>query len=1027
MGKRSFYLIVALVVAGSAGLAAAADIGKGNILFEEWFDSSITSIATLQSFADYPDNPHKSYWATAWDRPDGGEDYWGCRSRGYIYPPQTGDYTFWVASDDYSIVWLSTDESPANMVEICAVDGWMDYQNFAGTTGSPGTRFKSAAIPLTAGKRYYVETIMNDGTGGGTISVAWGGPGIGAGPVVVAGKYLAPWLRDPEPMLGAKNPSPADGAINVVMPVIQWTKGATAVWHDFYFGTDPNPPLIGRQTAAFYYYAAGAFEPGQTYYWKVDEIEADGTVRPGEVWSFTAQALIAFAPTPANGATNQMPGLILTWVPGKDFVSEHMYFGMDADAVAEGAASVDQGAVKDSEFNTGALRASTTYYWRVDTSTGAAVLPGNVWSFTTCDAGPANKIMYEYWLNISGTAISALTGNARYPNSPDHAEYVDSVDSAVDWANYYGQRYWGWLKPPETGNYTFWVAGDDYQEFWLSTDANPANATVVASVIGYTAARDFDNTGGNATAAQKSSEIALTAGEKYFFMVIGKEGDGGDSTSAAWQGPGIDAREIITSDYVDMFALKPLQSFGPTPANGVVDVVQDGALSWEAGEQAEQHEVYFGEDANAVATADTSSPLFMGKQSGTTFDAGNLDWNKTYYWRVDEVGASETWKGNVWSFTTANFLLIDGFESYNDDDNRIYDAWLDGYLDKSSGSQVGYIDSAYGTFGETTIIHGGKQSMPLLYNNTGSPYYSEATMSFASAQDLSAHEANTISVFFRGIAPSFAQSTDGEILMNGIGADIWDVSDAFRFAYKTLNGNGSIVARVNSLYQSNTWAKAGVMIRQSTAVSAVNAMMAKSALDGNGASFQWRPTAAAASSNADAASVGMTATFPYWVKVERIGNSFSGYISPDGTTWTQLGTAQTITMTDPVLIGLAVTSHDAAIVTGASFSDITTTGNVTGAWTTMDISSTQVEGNSVERIYLTAKDNSKSVTLLCPDLMATGRCEWQQWLIPLSDITAGGVKVTAIKSLAIGIGNRPSPTAGGTGTVYFDDIRVIKP
>ncbi len=1026
MSGRLSYLVIALAIAGLAGPVLAADVGKGSILFEEWFDSSITSLATLQSYQDYPDNPHKSYWATSWDRPDGSEDYWGCRSRGYLYPPQTGDYTFWVASDDNSIVWLSTDDTPANRVEICAVDGWMDYQNFTGTTGSPGTRFKSAAIPLTAGKRYYVETIMFDGTSGGTISVAWGGPGIGTGPVVVAGKYLAPWIRDPEPMLSARNPVPADGAVDVTAPMVQWTAGVTAVWHDVYFGTDPNPPFVTRQRYNAYFIMS--FEDGVTYYWKVDEVEADGvTIRPGQVWSFTSQALTASVPVPANGATNQMPGLILTWLKGKDATGQHVFFGADEAAVAAGDASVDQGTLEHAEFGTGALRASTTYYWRVDTVTKAGELEGDVWSFTTQDAGPANKIMYEYWLNIGGTAVSNLTSNSRYPASPDHSEYVNSVDSAVDWADNYGQRFWGWLKPPGTGNYTFWVAGDDYQEFWLSPDINPANAVVIARVDGYSAAHDFDNAGGTATAAQMSAEIALTAGENYFFMVIGKEGTGGDSTSAAWQGPGIETREIITSDYVDSFALKPLVAFGPSPADGAVDVVQDGMLSWEAGELAGEHQVYFGEDANAVAQADTSSPLFMGTEDETAFDAGDVEWNKTYYWRVDEVGDSETWKGRVWSFTTADFLLIDDFENYNDSDKCVFDTWLDGYVPGSDGPHVGKLDSAYGTFNETTIVHGGKQSMPMFYNNTTSPYYSEATRTYSSPQDLSTHGTEALSLYFRGISPSFAQSPDGEILMNGIGADIWDVSDAFRFAYKTLNGNGSIVARVNSLYQSNTWAKAGVMIRQSTAVSAVHAMVVKTALDGNGASFQWRPTAAAVSSSADAGSVGMTATFPYWVKVERIGNSFSGYISPDGTTWTQLGTAQTITMTDPVLIGLALTSHDAAIVTGASFSDITTTGNVTGNWEVAEIGATQLEGNSAEQIYLTIRDNSTSATFLKGDALATGRQDWQPWLLPLSDLTAAGLKVNAIKSITIGVGNRTSPSVGGTGTVFFDDFRVVRP
>ncbi len=136
-----------------------------------------------------------------------------------------------------------------------------------------------------------------------------------------------------------------------------------------------------------------------------------------------------------------------------------------------------------------------------------------------------------------------------------------------------------------------------------------------------------------------------------------------------------------------------------------------------------------------------------------------------------------------------------------------------------------------------------------------------------------------------------------------------------------------------------------------------------------------------------------------------------------------MGTAQTITMTDPVLIGLALTSHDAAITTGAEFSNISFTGNVTGDWQIAEVSVTQQEGNSAEPVYVTVKDNSgKSKTLVSSDSFATARTGWQQWTIPLSDLTSAGVKMTAVKSIVIGVGNKTSPTAGGTGIIYVDDL-----
>ncbi len=107
----------------------------------------------------------------------------------------------------------------------------------------------------------------------------------------------------------------------------------------------------------------------------------------------------------------------------------------------------------------------------------------------------------------------------------------------------------------------------------------------------------------------------------------------------------------------------------------------------------------------------------------------------------------------------------------------------------------------------------------------------------------------------------------------------------------------------------------------------------------------------------------------------------------------------------------------------AEFSDIQTTGTVTGDWQIAEIGAEQQEGNSPEAVYLTVKDSSgKSKTIVNPDSAAAGRTGWQQWQIPLSEFTSAGVKMTAVESIGIGVGNRTSPTAGGTGIIYVDDI-----
>ena len=204
-----------------------------------------------------------------------------------------------------------------------------------------------------------------------------------------------------------------------------------------------------------------------------------------------------------------------------------------------------------------------------------------------------------------------------------------------------------------------------------------------------------------------------------------------------------------------------------------------------------------------------------------------LEYGRTYYWKVNEVNDAATpksWEGDVWSFTTIGYAVVDDFEAYDDICNRIFFSWVDGFghsgsaecsvapsAGNATGSTVGNINAP---FAEQTIIHGGRQSMPLAFDNTKSPFYSETQREWLTPQAWTGGGVNTLVVYLRGDAPAFLETSPGTIIMNGTGTDIWNTSDEFRFAYKQLKGNGSIVARVDSVANTDTWAKAGVMIRE---------------------------------------------------------------------------------------------------------------------------------------------------------------------------------------------------------------------
>jgi concanavalin A-like lectin/glucanase superfamily protein len=180
--------------------------------------------------------------------------------------------------------------------------------------------------------------------------------------------------------------------------------------------------------------------------------------------------------------------------------------------------------------------------------------------------------------------------------------------------------------------------------------------------------------------------------------------------------------------------------------------------------------------------------------------------------------------------------------------------------------------------------------------------------------------------------PGSTVVTEGVYEITGNGNDIWDNADAFQYYYTELTGDGMMVARVVDVGEgSNAWAKGGVMIRQSTDAGSMHAITALTGSEGGGAAFQRRVATDGSSDSNHGLADGPYAP-PYWVKTVRIGNDFTGYLSADGETWVQAGDTVTIEMADPVLIGLAVTSHAAGELRTVTFDNIAVQAVSAGWW-----------------------------------------------------------------------------------------------
>ena len=438
-----FFFVMALSIVGTA----RGQLGVGNILYEYWDDIAGTAVSNLTDDPRYPDSPDESRWWQTFEGQVGRGDNYGIRASGYVSPPVSGDYTFWISGDDESQLWLSTDEDPANIEQIANVAAWTNSREWTKEANQ-----KSNPITLQAGQRYYIEALMKEGTGGDNLAVGWGGPSVGAGPVVIDGKYLSPVLTSfAEVMQAAREPYPADGSVHPdTWVTVTWTAGFTAATHDVYFSDNladvqarTSEAFRGNQTLTNFVVGFPGFPypeglvSGTTYYWRIDEIEADGTtLHEGNIWSFLVPPKSAYLPEPVDGSDSVDPNIILTWQPGFGAILHYVYFGDDYDTVSNAAGAMPWGT---STYSPGTLESGKSFYWRVDAFHGAETFKGEVWSFSTPGA-VGTPIPSNGAVDVTQTQILTWVAS---DNATSHEVYFGTDKDAVRIADNSSPEYKG--------------------------------------------------------------------------------------------------------------------------------------------------------------------------------------------------------------------------------------------------------------------------------------------------------------------------------------------------------------------------------------------------------------------------------------------------------------------------------------------------------------------------------------------------------------------------------------------------------
>jgi hypothetical protein len=796
-----------------------------------------------------------------------------------------------------------------------------------------------------------------------------------------------------------------NGELSATATVTQSIGASTA-----YFRIGSDAPTLGH-------WFSGIVDDLRLYDHAISDVEVKNAMQ-----GLGIQITQATNPTPKDGQSDVRRDIALTWRSGETARTHDVYFGTSFEDVNVATPSDPRGVLVGAgqDANTydpqGLLTLGQTYYWRVDEVNGApdfTVFRGAVWSFTV------EPVAYTVD-SVTATASSSYTANMGPEKTIDGSglDDQDQHGTAIDTMWLSGSEPTAWIQ------YEFDRVYNLYQ-MWVWNSNQSVEFLLGLGVKGVQV--EYSTDGESWTTLEGVAEFAQAPGAPGY----------AHNTTIDFHGAAAQfVRITITSDWGGRtqyglsevrFYYVPLLARDPQPVDGQTGVDPQATLIWRSGRNVVSHQIYLSSDLDAVINA-TTPPVTT---TDTSYTTPTLKLGTQYYWRIDEVNQADTssvWAGDVWSFSTMEYYTAEGFETYTDDpDNRIFDTWVDGWQVPENGSQVGYAQSP---FAEKTIVHSGKQSMPLIYDNSGTVNYSEALRIWQEPQDWTFNGADTLSLYVRGNPVGFLELSSNHILMNGVGTDIYGTADQGRFVYKQLSADGSIIAKIDRLDETDPWAKAGVMIRAGLQASSSWAYILASAA--NGVHFQARLSMAASATSdtslAQLPDAQTAARIPVWVKLERTGNQFNGYyaIGETVTTWTPIPwNPQTITMNASVYVGLAVTSHVSGTVTQAEFSEISTTGTVVGSWQSVSLGVDQPLGNTPDTLYVTVTDSTgDSVTVKHPDSLIATTATWQAWPIPFSDLAS--VNMSRVKSMAVGVGDRTAP-GHGAGTLYIDDIQYGSP
>ncbi len=479
-------------------------------------------------------------------------------------------------------------------------------------------------------------------------------------------------------------------------------------------------------------------------------------------------------PKPADGQTDLPRDAVLSWTPGvyaAPINGHKVYFSENFNDVNDGIGGVTQDA---NSYTPGQrLDFNTTYYWRVDEVNNVnpdSPWIGDIWSFTT------EPIAYPVE-NITATASSSLLVETG-PDNTINGSGLDADDL------HSREQIDMWISDEEIEPNRAWIEFEFDKIYKLHEMLVWNSNAMTESFLGYgykDVIIEYSVDGNDYTTLGATHEFVQAPGTPGY----------AHNTTIEFGGAAVKNVRLTANNnwggIMDQYSLSevrflyiPLRAREPQPDSGATDVDLDLVLSFRAGREAAEHNVYISTDEQAVIDSNVPVSIVTEAQDGPK----SLDLGETYYWKVNEVNMAETstmLQGDIWNFTTVDSLVVEDFESYHDDieageegSNQVYLTWIDGYLNPlANGSTIGYA-VAYQPSMETDTVHDGSQSVPFSYDNSVATY-SEATVNIANLAiggNWALHGIKSLSLWFYGDPNNtpeqmYVKLNDVKVLYNG--------------------------------------------------------------------------------------------------------------------------------------------------------------------------------------------------------------------------------------------------------------------